>query len=155
MSEFPENHLFPIQGYEEEFCTGTCADGRQVVIGLLEPQLRAYFFDPQGNLLGKEHRPYQKPIKWGDNSAIYNEWQRELGFLSGTIHVRGFFDSEEDVGIELIPQHLQPEEIAAEPDAELRGFLEETRAGWLLEDNFVWWWAKDYWMTPDGEVEST
>jgi len=156
MSEFPNNKLFPIQGYEEDFSTGICADGRQVVLGVFEPQLIAYFFDPQGSLLRTERRPRASTRTESDyRDAIYNEWKLELGFVSGPIYIKGFFDSEEYVGIELIPEHLQPEEIAAEPDSELRGYLAETRAGWLEGGNFVWWWGKDYWMSPEGEVEST
>jgi len=155
MSAFPDSKLFLLQGYEEDFCTGTCADGRQAVLGLYEPQLLAYFFDMQGNMLGKERQPYQEPIQAGNDSAIYNDWQAMLGFSPGTIHIRGFFDSEEGIGIELIPEHLLPEAIAAEPDTEQRGFLKEDRAGWLESGNFVWLWGNDYWMTPEGEVEST
>ena len=157
MSEFPNDKLFPLQGYEEDFSTGICADGRQVVLGVLEPELVAYFFDPQGDLLRMERRPPRKPTHSDNNSRDtgHDEWKLELGFVSGPIHIKGFFDAEEYVGIELIPEHLQPEEIAAEPDAELRGHLAETRAGWLEGGNFVWWWAKDYWMSSEGEVEST
>jgi hypothetical protein len=151
MSEFFDNKLFPIQGYEEDFDTGICAGGHQVVLGVFEPQLIAYFFDPEGNLLRTEHRSPQVPARGGYRDTAYSEWKLELGFVPGPIYIKIFFDFEEYVGIELIPEHLQPEEIAAEPDAELA----ESRAGWLEGGNFVWWWAKDYWMSSEGKVEST
>ena len=61
MVDLPEDRQFPLTGYGDEFVTGACPDGRQVVMGLLCPHLVAYFFDPAGRLLGDEHRPWDHP----------------------------------------------------------------------------------------------
>ncbi|MFO0964158.1 MAG: hypothetical protein U0793_01040 [Gemmataceae bacterium] len=68
--------LFPIQGYGDEFSTGVCADGRQVVMGLLCPHLVAYFFDRKGKLLGDEHRPWNKPAPRMGPDGPYNIYER-------------------------------------------------------------------------------
>src|SRR5262245_26387932 len=95
--------LFSIQPYCDEFVTGICADGRQVVMGLICPNLVAYFFDNKGRLLGCEHREWNKPPPklWRDgpndiNDGAFqdglaeqqNEWQGALGFRAATIKVQ-------------------------------------------------------------------
>jgi hypothetical protein len=167
MSEGSAEQLFPIQPYDFE--TGTCADGRQVVMGLLCPHLVAYFFDPQGNLLRREQRLWNKPApRFGTDgpfkihdeefrSALERqerEWQAELGFTPGTIWVKQFLDGT-PVGIELLPDHYQDLENADWLDEEEKQELMESRAEWLERGSFVWWWAKDYYMSKDGKVEST
>jgi hypothetical protein len=46
----PKTRLFPIADHGDEFVTGVCADGRQVVMALLIPDLTAEFFDATGDL---------------------------------------------------------------------------------------------------------
>jgi hypothetical protein len=46
----PKPRLFPIAGHGDAFVTGVCADGRQVVMGLVIPDLTAVFFDAKGDL---------------------------------------------------------------------------------------------------------
>jgi hypothetical protein len=164
--------LFPIQSQGYDFFTGICADGRQVVMGLLCPELVAYFFDAHGSLVGAQRRT------WSDAAAdvagrvppyrIFNdefkaliglqrrEWEGELGFRTATIHVKEFFDHELGVGIELLPAYLR--EIETAPwfrDTQERERAAKLRNRWVEDGNFVWYWAKDYYMSPTGEVEST
>ncbi|HEY7155408.1 MAG TPA: hypothetical protein VH575_15710 [Gemmataceae bacterium] len=163
------DRLFPIRKYD--YATGLCDDGRQVVMGLLCPHLVAYFFDPQGNLLAKESRPWDHPAPtMGANGPyrIYDTefqaaldrqlrgWQAEIGFRPGTIRVKAFLDEEEPVGIELLPEHYRDIDPVAEyPDEEDRREFLKARDQWVRQGKFVWWWAKDYFMSRDGKVEST
>jgi hypothetical protein len=173
MEDTAGDRLFPLQGYGDDFVTGVCADGRQVVMGLLCPYLVAYFFAPDGRLLEDEDRLWERPARrmGGDGPyMIYDddfqaalarqrkEWQAALGFQPCPIQVRAFLDGRHPVGIELLPDYLQEHEPAdweGEPDEEVRQDIEQSRATWLASGQFVWWWAKDYWMSADGEVEST
>jgi len=161
--------LFPVQAYD--YHTGVCADGRQVVMGLLCPALVAFFFDQHGHLLCCEQRPWseeatalageQPPFQiFGETfqaliAAQEEAWQQELGFIASTIHVREFFDEQRGVGIERLPGHLEMEEIETEEDPQEQRELLALREEWLATGAFVWWWARDYYMSGDGEVEST
>jgi hypothetical protein len=40
-------------------------------------------------------------------------------------------------------------------DAEELQELVEERERWLADGSFVWWWAKDYYMSREGKVDST
>jgi len=168
----PEGRLFPIQNDACDFFTGVCADGRQVVMGLLCPQLVAFFFDPQGNLLGREERPWSAeaaelagtppPYRiYAEGfqaliTAQRQEWQTEIGCREATIRIKEFLDDEYSVGIEILPDHYQNLDTSSEDyDAEELQELVEEREEWLAAGNFVWWWAKDYYMSREGEVEST
>jgi hypothetical protein len=158
--------LFPIKSYD--YLTGVCGDGRQVVMGLLCPHVVAYFFGRNGELLGDEHRDWITPAPWVPTGYydIYDkkflagvadqirEWQRAIEFRKGTIRIRAFFDDRHPVGICELPEHLSDEEIANCDDNE-RAELEKSRSKWIRQGAFVWWWARDYYMSRDGEVEST
>jgi len=139
------------------------------VLGLLCPHLVAYFFDAQGNLLGDEHRPWASPAPRPDPDGpfdIYDEtfraalaqqqkaWMKELGFRKRAIKVREFFDPRHPVGIQRVPDHFKLD--AGEGlDPEQRAGWEESRAAWLEGGSYVWWWADEYEVDEDGEVEST
>jgi hypothetical protein len=153
-----------------DFDTGLCADGRQVVMGLLCPHLVAYFFDADGTLLGGERRLWNTAAERMSENGPYilhgepfcsalerqkQEWKDVLGFRSATIRVKEFFDSEHFVGIEPLPARYQDLETSEESqDEEERRQLMQMRDSWLADGSFVWWWAEDYWMSKDGEVES-
>jgi hypothetical protein len=168
----PKARLFPIQNHGYDFFTGVCPDGRQVVMGLLCPELVAFFFDSEGNYLGREERPWsveagqlagrEPPYNiFGDRfqEVIGNqlrEWQCELGFRIATIRVKEFLDDEQTVGIEVLPSHYRDIETDTwfRSEEERQRFI-ESRDRWLERGSFVWWWAKDYFMSKDGAVEST
>jgi hypothetical protein len=46
----PKARLFPIAGQGDEFVSGVCAHGPQVVMGLLLPDLTAVLCDANGDL---------------------------------------------------------------------------------------------------------
>ena len=157
-------------GYAGDLVTGICADGRQVVMGLLCPNLVAYFFNPKGDLLGGERRawghpaprkgagPYQiydKPFQ-GALAAQFREWQQALGINPCAIQVREFLDGQYPAGIELFPGDLQPtaDEWRSMNEHEQQE-MERARAEWQAAGTFVWWWAEDYWIDPDGTVPAS
>ena len=55
-------------------------------------------------------------------------WQSEIGFVKGPIEVCAFFDGDKYVGVG------PPED---------------------QDCHHVLWWAKDYWLSENGDVEST
>jgi hypothetical protein len=164
-----DERLFPIQAYDYE--TGVCTDGQQVVMGLLCPELVAFYFDSQGNLLGREGR------RWSDAAGkiagdrppyhTFNDefkalidaqrkaWQAELGYSPATVRVKQFHDDKYQVGIDILPDHFEDIESRTWLSEEQRQDYAESRAEWLADGNFVWWWARDYYMSADGKVEST
>jgi hypothetical protein len=165
------DRLFSIEPHGDDYFPGVCEDGRQVVMGLLCPHLVAYFFGADGKLLGDEHRLWQKapprfgtdgPYKIGDNdfqlalTKQLQDWRAEIGFQPQTISVRAFWDERHPVGIELLPEHLQDLDTADwfEDEDERQEYV-TSREEWLAEGKYVWWWAKDYFVNADGEVESS
>jgi hypothetical protein len=132
---------FPINGYGEDFFTGHCRNGDQVLMGLLCSNVVLFRFDREGRLVGTERRPWLYPAEQSAGichicDAVFTKrladqiggWQEEIGFTTGRSEVEEFFDAEQYVGIE----------------------LDENRGC-----TFVFWWAKEYSMDGAGEVEST
>lgn len=162
--------LFPIQAYDYQ--TGLCADGRQVVMGLLYPYLVAFFFDGEGNLVDREEQPAsaaaaniagrEPPYQINSNEfhALIDEqlrsWQAELRFRPTTIRVKQFLDTKYPAGIQIFPgdeEDIDP--VTWFSDEQERREFVELRDHWLAAGKFVWWWGRDYYMSKDGEVEST
>jgi hypothetical protein len=153
--------MYTLNGYTPDFYTGHAHDGRQVLMGLLCPELVAYFFTPDGTLLHREIRPWNYPAsRFGDDGPyqIYDaefshrlsdqiaDWQQEMGFEPKQIRVKEFFDEEHSVGIKTLP------EPGEDPDWDEDA---ETLEAWREEGIFEFYWAKDYLMSADGNVEST
>ena len=64
-----EDRLFAIQGHSDNFYAGVTPDGCQVLMSVNGPNIVAYFFSPDGVLLGQEKRPLEveppgEPSKW-------------------------------------------------------------------------------------------
>lgn len=123
---------YPIRSYENDFFAGRCANGDQVILGLLCPNVVLYRYDSAGNFIRREIRPWNYPAYRG--LAAYQtsepvfmqklaeqiaDWQAELGFIEDRIEIDAYFDSEHYVGIEM------PENN---------------------ECAFIFWWARDFWM---------
>jgi hypothetical protein len=158
-----EDKRYPIRGYVGDFQTGIAADGRQVVMGLLCPELVAYFFTPGGDLIASEARPWGYPApRWGGRddgayqtgdpeferrlTAQADAWRGEIGFQPSPIAVRAFFDRERWVGVEELPEPGEAEDWEED---------EETLNAWRAEGCFTFYWAKDYLLSADGTVQAT
>jgi hypothetical protein len=99
-----KDYLYSLQSHKEYgFSTGIDKQGRQVLIGILEPQLLALFFTPTGDLITTEkrllgsqivngNRPRHMPDSdlLGDNPEIL-AWQEELGLVEKQILIKKFF----------------------------------------------------------------
>jgi len=180
-----------INSYGDDFYTGTIADGRQVLMGLLCPKLVAVFFDADGNLLQVESRPLSRlpprqgaiGVSWETDVGVLSlegvrpgpyqvydphfqaaltrdlaAWKREIQFQDAPITVREFFLDDRFLGIRRLPDHLQefkenPDNVAK--DEEERRGLEDRIREWESLGQFVLLWGEDYWMSRDGDVEST
>ena len=179
-----------ITSYGDDICTGKTDDGRQVLMGLLCPELIAVFFDAAGDFLQVEPRaltqlpPRQGVVRvsWETTAGVQSlegirpgpyqmydptfeetlardlaAWKREIGFQEAPITVREFFLDDHFLGIRRLPDHLQefrnnPESVA---DIEERREMEDRIREWESLDQFVLWWGKDYYLSRDGDVEST
>ncbi len=167
MENEPENHtLFCIRGHRDEFYAGTTRDGEQLLMGLLCPHIVAFFFSGDGTLLRTERRDWQYPApRMGADGPyrIYDPefqrmlanqistWQELLGFSPGPAQVRAFFDEALWVGTEDTPDHLQDLDDSDDDSDDLRAELES----WRDSGRFVFHWAKDYFMSRTGAVDST
>ncbi len=155
---------YPINSHETYFFfAGRTHDKRQVLMGLLCPDLVAFFFDAGGNLLNVEHRPVSffqgvtPPYDIFDERipALIDEWQVEMGFQPSTIKVKKFFFQELYIGIEDYPSHFG--EILSDPQAseEEKSDIRDSMRLWDEERQFVLQWGNDYWIDESGEVVSS
>ena len=132
---------FRIKSYGIDFATGRGASGAQFLMGLLCPDVVLYRFDPRGNLLGGQSRRWCRAAAringaYRIDDPAFQEhiarqiasWQSEIGFVKGPIEVCAFFDGDKYVGVG------PPED---------------------QDCHHVLWWAKDYWLSENGDVEST
>ena len=151
--------MFCLESYDDEFHTGLCADGKQVIMGLLCPYVMAYFFDQDGHFSGASRQMWKEsapqfgdggPYKLSDDKfqqAIaeqIDDWKEQLGFRSSVIRIEQFADHEMGAGITDRPEYLRG---ADQNDEDL---LEWNKSG-----NFIFLWGNEYWVSPSGEVEST
>lgn len=128
-------------------------------MGLLCPYVVTYFFDTKGRFSGAGRQLWKHPAPQMENNGPYNiydaqfeqaitkqikEWQKEIGFQDKVIRIKEFVDEEMSVGISERPEYLQ------DADADDEDLLQ-----WKQSGNFVFVWAKEYWVSDSGEVEST
>ena len=73
-------------------------------------------------------------------------WKSALGFEPQAIRVQEFLDTEYYVGIQVLPGPGEDEDWE---DAA------EVLEAWREQSIFTFYWAKDYIMSAEGEVEST
>jgi hypothetical protein len=158
------NRRYPITSHEAYgFWTGVTPDKRQVLMGLLCPNLVAFFFDADGHLLAVEQRlltffqDVTPPYNIYDDRipAAVDAWQREMSLQPVTITVRKFFVHEPYLGVEDYPDHFA--EILSDPE-EGEGEKEDIRDSMRLWDQagqFVLQWGNDYWLNDTGEVVSS
>jgi hypothetical protein len=150
----------PDEGY---FCAGVTADSKQVLMGLFCPNLVAFDFDLEGNLLRVDQRPV--PFFQGVTPPynIYDErippliesWKKEMGFRPATIRVKRFFSAEHSIGIEDYPAHFH--EILSDPAAgdEEKADIHDSMELWDKDGQFVLLWGNDYWLDGSGRVVSS
>ncbi|MEZ4446189.1 MAG: hypothetical protein R3B72_44340 [Polyangiaceae bacterium] len=156
--------LFAIQP-SADFHAGVLDDGRQVLLGLLCPEVVVFVFGRDGRFITKQEQVWRHPAQRMGTDGPYQiydpafvramnqqiaDLKATLGVKDGTIRVRQFFDVA--VGIEEFPDYLEESEDGSPEDAQRRLAL---RREWRASGGFVLWWAKDYYMSKDGQIEST
>lgn len=120
MNPSQNQQLFPISESEDDYFTGIAKNGEQVLMGLICPELVAYFFSKYGDLLKRETRTWKYPAtvknyvydvenkNFKKNlDSQFNEWKNEIGFQPSIIKVKAFFDDQYSVGVEEIPKFLE------------------------------------------------
>src|SRR5205814_740764 len=138
-------------------------DKQQVLLGLACPNLLAFRFDQEGNLLWTEQRPVPffqgvtPPYEIYDPRIppLMEAWKVEMRFHPAKIKVKKFFSEQFFVGIEDYPSHFQ--EILNDPaagDSEKADVLDSMKL-WDKDGQFVLQWGNDYWLDKAGEVVSS
>jgi hypothetical protein len=146
---------------------GTTADGRQVMIYPVIDHVEALFFSAGGRFLQAEtrdavrHQPRSGPAWQAAQelklavSECFDRWLRELRFAQATITVEPTDDCPLKFAEWPEPylQFLNNRE--SEPDDETRRAMQEFCEEWKREENFVMWFGDEFWMSGDGNIDST
>lgn len=157
--------LYNITTNTPYFYTGRLSDGTQMLIGVQPPNLVGIVFDVTGDYLetslkqmDQEQEPTAEDQDKADAafSALIHEWQTDLGVVPGTISVNQFCLPERFIGITDLPEHYQevldhPENFTEERLQMLRGDIE----AWRANGQFVLNWDEDYYMSEEGDLDST
>ncbi|HTL29370.1 MAG TPA: hypothetical protein VL282_09115 [Tepidisphaeraceae bacterium] len=159
----PISHLYAIQPSLDWFC-GLDSGGRQVIMYPSVKGWEATFFDKSGDYLGMkewELIPYHPTAGpgWREAQAqsiklTAEKWTREIGLQSGTIRIhRG---TAPEIPIEDWPAWMVEfmDDPSKEPEA-TRARYTKIVEDWWRDGCYVLWMGKDYWMSGNGEIEST
>jgi hypothetical protein len=158
--------LYNIQHEPGSFHTGHVKNGNQILISVQLPEIVMVEFDADGNYLRVATREIPKQYLSVVNdrlrvddyvlSALIENWRDEIGLIPGTISVKQFFLPERWICIRDLPDHYQ--EVLDNPedydDEELQNLREDIRQ-WLAHGDFVLYLDRDYYLSSEGEVEST
>jgi len=166
MAKDPSARLYSIDSYPIDFVAGYLPDGNQTLSGVLYPDLAVIEFDSHGTFLRVLTRPIPgellelvNGIYRSDEDAVMDcleQWRKELGIVPGKITVQRFSLPDLGVGIDDFPDDF--DDVLSRPEfygEESVQSVHEESARWQEQGNFVFWWGKDYYMSRDGEVEST
>lgn len=158
-----QDRRYAVKPDEPYFSAGVRPNGEQVLMGLFCPNLVAFYFDRDGNLLRTEHRPVPffrdvippYDIYDGRIRPMIEDWKAEMGFGPATIRVKQFFSDEHYIGIEDYPSHFG--EILGDPEAdeEEKADVRESMELWDRAGQFVLLWGNDYWLDGSGRVVSS
>jgi hypothetical protein len=148
MCETPQR-LYAIQDDFYHYRTGYLDDGNQVLLlsddeGARVAESPWVEFDGEGDLITVhpgEVTPISKPA---------------LSFTPGTIRVKPFFLPDLWIGIRNLPDHYQKFlDNPADASEEERRYYPEKIRDWRESGSFVLWFNEDYYLSKDGEVESS
>jgi hypothetical protein len=160
--------MYTIQGDPNHFfLAGIASDNGQVLIVIRIDKAVIMFFDEVGQLIAVKEQPLSEQTatvarELGLDEAFaqgpdseFQRWLDAIRFRSQPCHVRPFFLSNFNIGIDKYPRHLQS--LARESSAESNQIHPETNAElrtWIDEENCVFWLNPytDLWLNRHGEV---
>jgi hypothetical protein len=158
-----EERRYPIKPDEGYFEAGITNNHEQVLFGLLCPDLVAFFFDSEGNLLRIEKRtldffhdvqpPYN--IYDGRIPKHVDTWKRDMGLQPAVISIKRFFSEDLYIGIEDYPNHFEDNLADPEASEEEKDDVRNSMQLWDKDGQFVLWWGNDYWLDGSGRVVSS
>ena len=159
-----EDRRYRIKTHESYgFWTGITPDRSQVLMGLGCPDLIAFFFDTEGNLLHVERRSIEffrcviPPYDIYDERipALIDAWKMGMGLQPATIEVKKFFSEEHQIGIDDYPEHFDEILSAPHETEEEKSNVRDSMRLWDADGQFVLLWGNDYWLDKSGEVVSS
>jgi hypothetical protein len=160
--------LFTIQGSPGHYFYGGQLPGnRQALVAqCIDGYVLVAVFDTAGTLQEVVRRdlPPSLLVDRGvagydvDEKALLTYLGRELGFVTGPIHIKAFRVAGERFAAYRLPHHYQ--EFLADPASPVFGDEEREVfpvwiARWLQEGAFVVEWGNDFWMDCHGQVTSS
>jgi len=153
---------YRIQSFWGDFHAGHLKDGTQVFlcIGVVDSQLIAVLFDPQGDYLKTLTKEMsQSTMRYTDVSwEDLEDWATELGFVQGVISVKkfNFPDYEFEFGILDLPKiYLELIQESIDKGEEIPADIQEEIANWKEGNDYVLVYYREYDIDKDGEVVST
>lgn len=172
----PSDYRYVIQTHEAYgFFTGKSRGKQQVLMGLACPNLIAFFFNLDGDLIHvtKRFQEYLVPSSvFVDGKPLegivqtfdiydpripvrLSEWQAEIGFQEQPITVKRFSNAETGIGIGDYPDHFA--EVLSDPNAsdDEKDNVLQSLPEWEADGQFVFWWGNDYWLNANGDVTSS
>ena len=145
----PAQRLYTIQNDVYHYVTGHLGNGNQVLMM------------GDGSESGTSSFPGVEFSALGDVVAIHREEPADLSalslaFIPGTIRVKSFFIPDIWFGIQDLSDHYQdfldhPEDA----DEDQKIYYPEEIEAWRKQKSFVLWCNEDYYLSEDGELESS
>lgn len=151
--------MYRISNDEGCFRAGTLPDGQQVLYGPMGLGITSVYFKSNGEYSRVERTAL--PVSGSspdciDWCAAMDEWQSKASVSACSIWVHEFFIHESRIGITKLPEYLQ-EAVSGflSDDSERAELLRRDAKSWTDRGCYVLWWAEEYYMDADGNVESS
>lgn len=156
---------FKVSSYEA-YTTGKTSSGEQIIMGLLCPFITIIIFDANGKYLETKQELWEYPApKMGMDGPyqIYNKGfvknldqqikniQTNIAFIEGTVSIEEFESDVVESALYIMPNHLDEIDLEDEDSA----YLIEEKESWINSKSHCFLWAEEYWLSVDGEMESS
>jgi len=166
MDSNEQQRLFQIKDDGNYFRAGYLRNGHQVLMGVQSPELVMVDFDIDGTYLSTTIRSIVSTDRSSGRRTLdpsadmlfegIEQWMDEIRLMPRTITVKEFFLEDRYIGIRLLPDHYQ--DVLEHPDGydreRLTELTEDIRS-WTDQGSFVLFWTEDYYMSREGDVDSS
>ena len=165
---FADDRLYKIVSNKYyRYWTATCSDKEGSLFVALSHQQDLYVneFDSKGRHTSSQVSYVEKSIIPSDETSGLDDSQIVEYICSNyhcsisPIEIHSFYQRESGIGINAVPPHyeafLQGKREEHELDPGEERFTIELIRGWIEDGNYELCWGNDYYMSAEGEVESS
>jgi hypothetical protein len=154
------SRLFPIQDDQGYYSTGVLPNGNQVLCGVGGPNFVKVEFSGSGDYLDIKETPTDPhllravgerflAVNQTELNQEFEDWKNAMELIPSTIQVKLFSIENYRIALQEFPEFMQEEAERGDEDAI------EWMQEWKASGSFVLYWGNDYFLSPDGEVESS